>query len=158
MPKINPNLLPGVPVRVIPVQAEIPGQGLFQIYLRQCDFSELLLIQGEASERWKRDREAGNWYPCVPPVAPSEALWSAVLPVLKLQCAADGEALPPEERYSEQELIPILGRVPEAFNAVTTAYVGIIEAVQGAATGNDLEGRAASPSAPASNMGSSTPT
>lgn len=138
MAKINPNLLETPGVHVEKIQAKVSGQGDFLVYLRQPDFSELLKIQGETQRLTVEWERRGDCYPSSPTVIPSPELWNVVVPVLHLQCDEKGEELPPEDRYSEAELMPIFGKVPPAYVAAAAAITIITNAVQGD-LGNDSE-------------------
>ena len=132
MPKINPNLLPApVTPRVEEAKAAVPGQGDFVIYLRHPSFSEFLKIQEQVQQTTQSWEKQGNWYPSCPPVAPSETLWQIVVPALQLQVAADGSELPEEEKYTEAELTPIVGRMPAVYGALAAAITVLTLAVQG---------------------------
>lgn len=157
MPKINPSLLPVAEKKVRLVTAPVPQQPDFSLHLRQPDFAELLRIQETVTARADEWQGRGDWYPCVPPIAPSKNLWNIVVPTLQLQCQADGSPLSPEEQYSEPELVPIVGRVPAVWLALNEAVAGLLTAAQ-ADLGNASEAGAATPSAPASTTASNTPT
>lgn len=149
MAKINPNLLPApAGLRIEKVSAPVPGQGEFVLYLRQPTFSELLKLQEDvrlATEKWEK---TGDWYPCVPPVQPSDSLWQVILPALAWQCQENGEDLLPGDRYSEQELVPIVGRVPAVFAALA-GVITRLNTVAGDDLGNGSTEGAVSPSGPA---------
>jgi hypothetical protein len=122
MAKINPNLLPAArPSRIEEVRVPVPAQGDFLVYLRRPEFSELLKLQEEAQARVREWDQTGNWYPSTPPVQPSESLWQVVVPALHLQVTEAGDDLSPEERYVEQELVPLVGRVPAIYTALAAA-------------------------------------
>lgn len=158
MAKINPNLLPAPEARIEEVRAAVPGQGEFLIYLRQPAFSEFLLIQSAVSaavDKWCRPN--ADWYPVVPPVAPSPSLWQAVVTIGHLQCGPNGEELTGDDRYVEVELVPLLGRSPAIFKAVGEVVFRIMEGAMGD-LGNDSEAGEEKASAPASNTDTPTPT
>lgn len=122
MAKINPNLLPAPSApRIEKVAVPVPGQGEFVMFLRRPEFSEGLKILEETQAKTAEFEKSGNWYPCVPPVQPSALLWSVVVPALMLQVAEDGSELPPDDKYVEQELVPIAGRVQAVYEALAIA-------------------------------------
>lgn len=155
MPKINPSLLPVVPREIRHVTAPVPGQGDFAIYLRQPDFGELLKISEATTAKVVEWEKRQDWYPCDPPVAVSVGLWNVAVPSLLLQCSETGDELSNEERYYEQELVPILGRLPTVYFALNAAIGALLNAAQGE-QGNDSEAGAESPSALASTTDNST--
>lgn len=124
----------------------VPGQGEFILHLRLPGFSELLGVNEQVTERYEEFQKNGNWYPCDPPVLPTLSLLQVVIPATLYQCAEDGSALPPEETYSEAELMALAGQMREIYMALAGAWARLVN--QDSDLGNDSQAGAERPCAP----------